>query len=155
MTILTLVRHAKSDWSNPQLTDHDRPLNKRGEHDAPMMAKRFASSGLDVPRIFSSTAVRARITAESFGAELGVGVELDESLYHASARQLLLTATAVEATSILLVAHDPGMSDLAYELSGGQITHMPTCAVATFIWQCENWEEAMLPADSWSYDTPR
>jgi len=95
------------------------------------------------------------MTAESFGAELGVGVELDESLYHASARQLLLTATAVEATSILLVAHNPGMSDLAYELSGGQITHMPTCAVATFIWQCENWEESMLPADSWSYDTPR
>ena len=74
MTILTLVRHAKSDWSNPQLTDHDRPLNKRGEHDAPMMAKRFASSGLEVPRIFSSTAVRARMTAESFGAEIGVGV---------------------------------------------------------------------------------
>ncbi len=155
MITLTLVRHAKSDWSNPQLSDHDRPLNLRGERNAPIMAERFASSDIEVQRIFSSTAVRARTTAEAFGTELGVTVELDEDLYHASARRLLATAVAVETRSVLLVAHNPGISDLAYELSDGQITHMPTCATATFTWQCESWEETTLPADSWSYDTPR
>ncbi|MFT3945181.1 MAG: histidine phosphatase family protein [Ancrocorticia sp.] len=155
MITLTLVRHAKSDWSNPRLADHDRPLNARGESNAPMMAQRFAASGVEVERILASTAVRARMTAEAFGAELGVTVELDEDLYHASSRRLLATAVATGAPSVLLVAHDPGMSDLAYDLSDGEITHMPTCAVATFTWQCESWAETTLPADSWSYDTPR
>lgn len=155
MITLTLVRHAKSDWSNPRLTDHDRPLNARGEDNAPMMAERFAASGVTVQRILSSTAVRAHMTAEAFSDKLGVPIELDEDLYHASSRRLLATAVAARVPSVLLVAHDPGMSDLAYDLSDGQITHMPTCAVATFTWQCENWEEAELPADSWSYDTPR
>lgn len=155
MITLTLVRHAKSDWSNPRLPDHDRPLNTRGERNAPMMARRFITSGMKVQRILSSTAVRARITAEAFGAELGVPVEFDEGLYHASAQRILTTAFSGGVQSVLLVAHDPALSDLAFELTDGQITHMPTCAVATFTWQCENWEEATLPADSWSYDTPR
>ena len=155
MITLTLVRHAKSDWSNPRLTDHDRPLNARGEHNAPMMAGRFVATGVKVQRIVSSTAVRARTTAEAFGKALGMPVEFDEGLYHASAQRLLTTATAVGVPSVLLVAHDPGLSDLAYELTDGQITHMPTCAVATFTLDCENWEETLFPADSWSYDTPR
>ncbi|MEZ5085116.1 MAG: histidine phosphatase family protein [Tessaracoccus sp.] len=83
MITLILVRHAKSDWSNPMLSDHDRPLNARGTRNAPMMAKRLADTGVDVQRILSSTALRARSTAAAFSAELGVPVELDEDLYHA------------------------------------------------------------------------
>ncbi|MFV0434863.1 MAG: SixA phosphatase family protein [Leucobacter sp.] len=160
MRELTLVRHAKSDWGNPGLTDHDRPLNHRGERNAPMMARRLAASGAEVQRILASTAVRARTTAEVFGAALGVPVELDEELYLASASTLLTKAAEAGSESgspsVMVVAHDPGISGLASYLSEGGIDHMPTCAVARFLWRDGSWSEAIdRPADSWALDTPR
>lgn len=155
MIRLTLVRHAKSDWSDPWLPDHDRPLNQRGTQNAPMMAGRFAETGVEVQRILSSTALRARLTAEVFGTELGVPVELEDDLYHASPRELMAVAARAGVSSVMLVAHDPGLSDLASRLSAGRITHMPTCAVATFTWNLDEWQGTMPPADSVTYDTPR
>ena len=89
MIRLALVRHAKSDWGDPRLDDHDRPLNDRGLRDAPRMARRLAETGFRPDVILSSTALRARTTAEAFGAELGVAVSLDPELYGAPARTLL------------------------------------------------------------------
>lgn len=156
MIELILVRHAKSDWGDPALADRDRPLNVRGTRDAPVMAGRFAESGVGVQRLLSSTAVRARTTAEIFGAVLGVEVELDPELYLASAATLLAKAAATSAPSVMLVAHDPGLSDLAARLSDGGIEHLPTCAVARFSWKVASWDEiASRVADSWSLDTPR
>lgn len=145
MIELILVRHAKSDWGDPELADHDRPLNPRGQRNAPMIAERLAQSGVEVERIISSTAVRARTTAEYFAAALGAEVELDHELYLASAETLLAKATAAGTSTVLLVAHDPGLSDLAARLSDGGIEHMPTCAVARFT----------MGTDSWTLDTPR
>ena len=73
MVELVLVRHAKSDWGDPGLPDHERPLNARGTANAPMMARRLADTGITVDRIVSSTAVRARTTAAAFGAALSTG----------------------------------------------------------------------------------
>lgn len=67
MRQLILVRHAKSDWGDASLTDHDRPLNARGRQNAPMMAERLAETEPAAPRIISSTALRARTTAAEFG----------------------------------------------------------------------------------------
>lgn len=156
MIELALVRHAKSDWGQPGLADHDRPLNERGQRDAPVMAERVAATGFRPARILSSTALRARTTAAAFGAALGVEVELDEALYGAPAGVLLARATASGATSVMVVAHNPGMSDLAASLSGGGIAHMPTCAVARFTWDAEDWDvAASLAPDSWELMTPR
>lgn len=167
MIELILVRHAKSDWDDPRIADHDRPLNARGRRDAPVMAERLAQAGADVQRIVSSTALRARTTAAAFGSALGVEVELDEELYLASEETLLAKAVATGAPSVMLVAHNPGISDLAFRLSHGGIGHMPTCAVARFIWDLDSWgavntaepgisfDSTPRPADSWSLDTPR
>lgn len=154
MIELILVRHAKSDWDDPDLPDHDRPLNARGKRDAPAMADRLAEAGSTVQRIISSTALRARTTAAEFGAALGVEVELDAELYLADAETLLAKAAAANADSVMVVAHDPGISDLAARLSSGGIEHMPTCAVARFAWDGGSGKEAR-PADRWSLDTPR
>lgn len=153
---LALVRHAKSDWGDAGLDDHDRPLNDRGLHDAPRMAARLAATGFRPDVILASTALRARTTAEAFGAELRVAVDLDPELYGASARSLLSAASTSGAPSVMVVAHDPGMSVLAGMLSSGGIAHMPTCAVATFAWNETEWAvaEAIGPAE-WSFDTPR
>lgn len=153
---LVLVRHAKSDWSEPGLADHDRPLNGRGTRDAPRMAALLAQSGFRPDLILSSTAVRARMTADALSSALDVAVTLVPNLYGASANTLLAQAAANSSCAVILVAHDPGMSDLAEGLSGGGITHMPTCAIATFTWNTDSWDAttAMAP-DSWSLDTPR
>lgn len=156
MIRLALVRHAKSDWDDPDLDDHDRPLNDRGRRDAPRMARQLAESGFRPDVILSSTAVRARTTAEVFAAEFGVVVEQDADLYGAPARTLLAAAAATGAASVMVVAHDPGMSVLAAHLSDDDIGHMPTCAVATFTWELDDWSVATaLDPDDWTFDTPR
>ena len=159
---LVLVRHAKSDWGvvreahQPVIADHDRPLNDRGRRDAPRMARQLAETGFQPDAILSSTALRARTTADAFAAELGVPVTLDPELYGAPARALLAAAAATRASSVLVVAHDPGMSVLAAHLSDGGIGHMPTCAVASFTWEVGDWDVATaLDPDDWTFDTPR
>jgi len=160
MVELVLVRHAKSDWGDPGLPDHERPLNARGTANAPVMARRLADTGITVDRIVSSTAVRARTTAAAFGAALGCEVELEPHLYDSSANTLLEAAVAAgteaRAHTIMLVAHNPGITDLASRLSAGGIEHMPTCAVARFVWATDDWNEAVTRSpDSWSLDTVR
>ena len=156
MIRLALVRHAKSDWGDPALDDHERPLNDRGMRDAPRMARQLAESGFRPDVILSSTAVRARTTAEAFGAEFAVGVSLDPELYGAPASVLLASAAATGAGSVMVVAHDPGISVLAAHLSDDAIAHLPTCAVAVFTWHADDWSVAIaLDPDDWTFDTPR
>lgn len=156
MIRLVLVRHAKSDWGDPMLDDHDRPLNERGRRDAPVMAARLAETGFRPDVILSSTAVRARTTAEAFSSATGVRVKLREELYGAPAGALLAAAADTLEESVMVVAHDPGLSVLAGRLSGGGIAHMTTCAVAMFTWNADDWDVATsLDPDEWTFDTPR
>jgi phosphohistidine phosphatase len=158
MIRVALVRHAKSDWRDPDVPDHDRPLNKRGRRDAPAQAARLADTGFRPDVILSSTALRARTTAQAFADEFGLDVDLQEQLYGASAPVLLRaieTAGLEGAGSVLIVAHDPGMTDLAYALSAERIDRMPTCAVATFLWADDDWNiiDSVEP-DEWELSTP-
>lgn len=159
MTTLVLIRHAKSDWGSPSLDDHDRPLNARGMHDAPVLAERLAAalaaSETRIDALLSSTALRARTTAAFFGAALGIEPELDPELYGGPASKLLAAAAARGVDSVVVVAHDPGMTVLAERLSGGGIGHMPTCGVATFRWYTPDWDVATATdPDAWEFDSP-
>lgn len=155
MTTLVLVRHAKSDWGDPGLDDHDRPLNDRGMRDAPALAARLSATGLRPDAVLTSTALRARTTASFFASAFGLEPEPDADLYGAPATALLRAAAARRAPTVILVAHDPGMTALAERLTGGAIGHMPTCAVATFRWATDDWEVASaIDPDDWSFDRP-
>ena len=155
MISLAIVRHAKSDWGDPGVPDHDRPLNARGLRDAPRMAARLAERGFRPDRILTSTALRAATTADAFGTALGLPAEREPLLYGADADTLRQVAVESGAPSVLLVAHDPGLSILAYELSG-EIPHMPTCAVATFTWDVDDWDAASrTDPQGWDLDVPR
>ncbi len=155
MTTLVLVRHAKSDWGEPGLDDHDRPLNDRGLRDAPVLAARLAATGLRLDAILSSTALRARTTAAFFGTAFGLDPELDPELSGAPAATLLRSAVARGVGAVMVVAHDPGMTTLAERLSDGRIGHMPTCAVAAFTWHTDDWDVASaVDPDNWSFDRP-
>jgi len=160
MKTLVLVRHAKSAWDAPGLDDHERPLAERGLRDAPEMGRRLAERGLVPGIIRSSTAIRARTTAKLLAQALGVGadrVELDERLYGAMPEEILEVVREFDdaADTAMVVAHDPGLSDLAFALSG-TIEHMPTCAVAEFTFDVGSWTEAVEadPVET-RFETPR
>ena len=157
MTIeLVLARHAKSDWGDPGLRDHDRPLNDRGTRDAPRMAARLAETGFRPEALLSSTALRARTTADAFAAALATTVTLVPDLYGAPPSTLLAVASQSGRRRVMLVAHNPGMTELAEALSGGGVGEMPTCAVARFRWDDDDWAVvgAVDPSE-WHLDTPR
>lgn len=142
MKTLLLARHAKSDWAFPHLSDHDRPLNARGRRDAPAMARRLTDGGVGVDHIVSSTATRARSTADEYAAAFGIMVVEEAQLYAASARSILAIAAALpEQSSVaMLVGHNPGMSDAVAELTG-EFVQLPTCAVAECAVDVGSWSE--------------
>lgn len=142
MKTLLLARHAKSDWGFSGVADHDRPLNARGRRDAPVMARRLADDGVDLDHIVSSSAVRARSTADEYAAAFGIAVVDESLLYAASARSILAIAAALpeDSSVAMLVGHNPGMSDAVAELTG-EHTQLPTCAVAECAVDVGSWDE--------------
>ena len=131
---LILVRHAKSSWDDFSLSDFERPLNDRGKRDAPMMAHRLRSKALTPDALVSSTARRARKTAEAFAQELGMdGAEiiLTESLYLASPDTIGRVVSGLDDRyhTVAIFAHNPGITDFANQLGVARIDDMPTCAI--------------------------
>jgi phosphohistidine phosphatase len=72
MKSVLILRHAKSSWKHPELSDHDRPLNKRGKRDAPIMGRLLKKEDLVPDIIMTSTAIRARSTAEPLAIKEGL-----------------------------------------------------------------------------------
>ncbi len=134
MKHLTLVRHAKSSWTNPSLDDFDRPLNPRGLRDAPRMAERFAETEPVPDLIVSSPAARARATAEHFAEALDFGggaVAYNDRLYHASSHGILeVIADQDDAhRHVVLFGHNPGLTNLANLVADAGIDNVPTTGV--------------------------
>ena len=114
MKRILLMRHAKSSWSNPGLSDHQRPLNKRGKRDAPRMGRFLADEDLLPDLILCSTAARARATAEGIMDAPGFEgeVEYHDELYHADTYVFIELLQKLPETIRLpmLVGHNPEMS---------------------------------------------
>ena len=146
MKTLTLVRHAKSSWKDKTLSDHDRPLNKRGKRDAPRMGKRLAKASICPDLIVTSTAVRAKRTAETIAAEIGYPIShimMDEGLYLSGVSGVLdLIHNLGDANNhVMLFGHNPGFTDLARALTGEYIVNMPTCAVYCVGFDVDSWSK--------------
>jgi phosphohistidine phosphatase len=147
---LTLVRHAKSDWANASLTDFDRPLNARGERDAPDMAGRIVAASLKPTLIISSPAVRALATARIFAAACGYPVRrirLAHDAYHAGAGELLRIVRRMggRAVHVMLFGHNPGLSTFAVRLAGDSSPgEMPTCGVTSLLVPIRHWSDLDL-----------
>ncbi len=144
---LTLVRHAKSSWKDPALDDYDRPLNKRGARDAPLMGKRLAASGYWPDQIVSSPARRARDTVQLMAGELTGGgppqILYDPDLYAADEHELLkvVRAFADDFFEIMLVGHNPGLTALANRLAACDIENIVTCGVVRLEFSLSSWRQ--------------
>ena len=144
MKTLTLVRHAKSSWRDTSLSDRDRPLNNRGERDAPIMGKRIAEAGIRPSLLISSPAVRAWTTARIFASALNYPLEFlqrENELYLASLDSLLDVVAAQEAgfNNIMVFGHNPGLTDFANYLSPGLTNNLPTAGVVSVEFDREDW----------------
>lgn len=124
---LFIMRHAKSDWSTPSMSDYDRPLNKRGRKNAKRMGQ-WMRENIQIPQVIvSSSAIRAKQTTELLLAELAKKkperVLYEDDLYLASADKLIEYIQLYKSglNSLMLVAHNPGLDQLVYHLSSQSI----------------------------------
>jgi len=161
MKTLTLVRHAKSSWKDRGLSDRERPLNKRGEHDAPLMGQYVADAGVRPSQIISSPAVRAWTTARIFAGELGYPVEFlqrEDGLYLASLDNLLDVVATQDAgfNNLMLFAHNPGLTDFANYLVPGLTNNLPTSGAVSVNLDTDDWMLYDRPkTDLVFYDYPK
>jgi phosphohistidine phosphatase len=144
MKTLLILRHSKSSWKDPDLPDHDRPLNKRGKHDAPIIGELLRKQDLVPDLIFSSTAVRAKDTASAVVTALGYAGKIifPSSLYSVGSNAYVKVIGDLtyddDYSSILVVGHNPGVEKLVQILTG-EFQEMPTCALAIITLAIETW----------------
>lgn len=163
---LLLIRHAKSSWRHPHLSDHDRLLNKRGQRDAPLMAQRlqqrFAqdlnsgqaqhpspsnSNHPTIDVVFSSSAVRALSFAQHIADALAIPLMTDRRLYTFDHEALLTTLRQLPThyQSVAVVGHNPAITDLANRLikptsAQTYIDNVPTSGMVALNCPIDRWQ---------------
>lgn len=157
MLTLSLFRHAKSSWDDPNLEDYDRPLAERGLEAAPRMGAYLAREGVRPDLVISSSSRRTRQTIALALPAFGDNqppVAYEDELYLASASTLLNRVARADARPnergarhIMLVGHDPGFHSLALLLAetgkkedvAALARKFPTGAVAVLDFDCATW----------------
>jgi len=146
MKTVYFIRHAKSSWSDFSLSDFDRPLNKRGKRDAPMMAQKLEEIGVRPDAILSSTANRALTTATHFAKALGIARnEIIEapSIYEAYYSTVLKVVQnqPKEWETLLVFGHNPAFTTIANSFDGDYIDNVPTCGIVKVTADVEKWDD--------------
>lgn len=144
MKQLFLIRHAKSDWTNPELKDIERYLNERGYANADMMAAKF---NYKPDLIISSPAIRAMSTALIFARHLNYHANnlcIKQELYETSVKEYLSVINAVDnfCHTVLLFAHNPTISGTAQHLTQALPMELPTCGIAGISFNVTDWKKA-------------
>ena len=158
---LTIIRHAKSSWENPDFDDHDRPLNRRGLRNAPEMGARLAKRNWLPDLFLASTARRARDTVALIAGKVGYAEErivFDDRLYLAEPGKWrgVIDTLAAEATHVASVGHNPGVTELANRFSGEYIDNVPTCGLIDMRFEVDAWADlfAAKPV-TFEFDFPK
>ncbi|WP_319825797.1 histidine phosphatase family protein [Thalassovita sp.] len=140
---LILMRHAKSDWDDPLLPDHARPLNDRGRASAPAMGGWLKARGYRPDLALVSDATRTRETFAGLG--LDCPVRFLPELYHAGAARMLdVLQDAGDAPTVLMLGHNPGIAECAERLVAKPPAHprfydYPTCATLVADFDLPDW----------------
>lgn len=144
MKTVLILRHAKSSWASATLPDHDRPLNKRGQRDAPRIGRLLRDEDLVPDLILTSSAVRARTTAHlvAEASDYDGPIKQFRSFYLAGTPAFVhaLRRLSDDYDRVLVVAHNPGLEELLAELTG-EDARLPTAALAVVALPIERWQE--------------
>lgn len=152
MTMLAVMRHAKSSWGDASLDDFDRPLNDRGRKAAKLVGQEARKRKFEFDQVLASTAVRVRETLDRFGEGYGspLAIEFDPDLYGASMGELIERVRRIPGTvhAPLLVGHNPGLHRLVLQLTKGEdllrkrlALKYPTGTLALITLAADRWEE--------------
>jgi len=164
MKKLYLIRHAKSSWNNVEMDDFDRPLNDRGEKDAPRMAKLLKHRGVVPDRMITSPAMRALSTCHLFAKVFDFEkkkIISEPKLYHADSGNILSVLGSLSEHKggedlTLLFGHNPGMTDFANDLLTISIDNIPTCGVVEATLSIDKWQEISFGCGKMdSFDYPK
>lgn len=148
MKRIILLRHAKSSWNVAGLSDHERPLNKRGKAASPKIGSWLQSNGYLPDLILCSTAIRAQETVDRLGFPEQVPVVYAKHLYLADPMHLLQALRGVEDQHdcVMITGHQPGLSTFARLLSpdaapncAQAFEHFPTAAAGVFQTDNKTW----------------
>jgi phosphohistidine phosphatase len=161
MKHLLIIRHAKSSWDFINMEDFDRPLNDRGNTDAPLMAKRLLKKDIKIDAFISSPAVRALTTATYFVKAYDLKpkhiIQIGE-LYEAPAKIFAQVVAGIDPTvkTAAIFAHNPGITDYANTLTKVNIDNIPTCGIFAIKAPIKDWidfEDA--EKEFWFFDYPK
>ena len=147
MKTLLILRHAKSSWKNADLLDHDRPLKRRGMRDAAAIGAHLPVRTMVPELIITSTAKRARATAELVARACGYAGEilLAPQLYHAGPSGAFQVLRDVEGhyLCVMIVGHNPGLEELLEALTG-ESRRLGTGSLACVALQIDGWDEMRM-----------
>jgi len=144
MKKLYIIRHAKSSWKDLKLDDFERPLNKRGKNDAPMMGERLKNKKILPDIILSSPAKRAKMTAKVIAKKVHYDKKIifKQEIYEADQKKLQNIVNNINDiyNTAFLVGHNPGLNELA-EYYVGYEENLPTCGILGIEFTCDHWKE--------------
>ena len=143
---LIVMRHAKSSWKDPNLDDHERPLNNRGRRDAPMVADAIFERGWIPELILVSSSKRTLQTLEGMSHRMGkTPFEVRSGIYHATVIDLMEELEdMLDNGTTMIIGHNPGSEILVNHLSGEWHT-MPTATAVLLLHSGSSWSvEAVI-----------
>jgi phosphohistidine phosphatase len=143
---LTLMRHANAQWKDPQISDFDRPLNRRGTSEAEAMSRRLMELKLIPTLVLTSSARRAQQTADIVARELGVpprNKRTDEGLYLAATEDILrvIRTTGPRIPHLMIVGHNPGITELGNLLAPTARIDLATAAMCSLTFDARGWTD--------------
>lgn len=146
MKRLTLIRHAKSSWKDPDCPDRDRPLTKRGKNDALAIGSLLRERGDRPSLIVSSPAKRAIATMKRIVAEMGLSekkIVRDARLYDADSLDLLHFVREIEDTQeeVMVCGHNPALTDFCSFVAGACTANLPTAGVVCIDLAVDTWKD--------------
>ncbi len=144
---LVLVRHGKSSWEYPNLSDFERPLKKRATLDAQLVSKAFLDGNIHTYTAFSSGANRAFSTAQMFAKYLGSKVstlEAKEELYTFSGLEILkfIKETSNQIDHLMLFGHNPALTEIANQMGNQSFANIPTTGLVQINFEIHSWTDA-------------
>ena len=161
MKTLYLFRHAKSSWKDSHLSDFERPLNKRGQRDAPHMSQILSQKSPKPTLWISSPAVRAWDTAMVAAQQCGVPASLvkkEPALYEANSQTILqvIHKQPDREDSLVIFGHNPGLTTLANQLCAHEFDNIPTSGIVGVQFETTTWQTiGVLLGDLLFFDYPK
>jgi phosphohistidine phosphatase len=143
---LTLMRHANAQWKDPQISDFDRPLNRRGTSEAEAMSRRLIELKLIPTVLLTSSARRAQQTADIVARELGMSarsMRSDESLYLAQVADILKVIQTIgpRIPHLMIIGHNPGITEVTNLFAPAARIELVTAAICSLTFDTRIWAD--------------